>query len=528
MKTGFLRNTSVVGAMTLVSRISGLVRDMVYAHLFGAGPFMDAFQMAFRIPNFLRRITGEGAFSQAFVPVVAEYRLRGDRDATRRLGAGVTGRLGLVLLVITLVGVIGAPWVMRLFAPGFGVGSERYALSVSMLRWTFPYILFISLTALGAGVLNAYGKFGTAAFNPVLLNLVMILFASVFAARSGSPGTVLAMGVFVAGLVQFVAQFRGLRGLGLLARPRWEAGEEGVGRVARLMLPGIFGSSVAQISLLLGSWVASFLMTGSISWMYYADRLVEFPMGVFSIALATVILPGLSAHHVEKSPERFSATLDWALRLTSLVTVPATLGLVLLAAPLTATIYGHGRFVERDVVMGSYALMGASFGLLGYSLVKVLAPGYYARQDTATPVRVGLIALGVTMAFNLCVVLPANYAGFPAPHALLALSPGLGAYVNVWLLYRGLIRRGIFQPSSGWRRLLRWQLPVANLALGAFLWWSSGTWSAWVHYPPWRQVAYLGGCVIGGIAIYVAALAVTGLKLADLRQAPLPAVARDG
>ena len=528
MKTGFLRNTSVVGAMTLVSRISGLVRDMVYAHLFGAGPFMDAFQMAFRIPNFLRRITGEGAFSQAFVPVVAEYRLKGDRDATRRLVAGVTGRLGLVLLVITLIGVIGAPWVMRLFAPGFTVGSERYTLSVSMLRWTFPYILFISLTALGAGVLNAYGKFGTAAFNPVLLNLVMILFASVFAAHSASPGTVLAIGVFVAGLIQFVAQFRGLGRLGLLARPRWEAQEEGVGRVARLMLPGIFGSSVAQISLLLGSWVASFLMTGSISWMYYADRLVEFPMGVFSIALATVILPGLSAHHVEKSPERFSATLDWALRLTSLVTVPATVGLVLLAAPLTATIYGHGRFVERDVVMGSYALMGASFGLLGYSLVKVLAPGFYARQDTATPVRVGLIALSVTMAFNLGVVLPANYAGFPAPHALLALSPGLGAYVNVWLLYRGLVRRGVFRPSAGWRRLLRWQLPVANLAMGGFLWWASGSWAAWVHYAPWRQAIYMGGCVLGGITIYVAALAATGLKVADLRQAAPPAADPDG
>ena len=517
MKTGFLRNTSVVGAMTLLSRITGLVRDMVYAHLFGAGPFLDAFQMAVRIPNFLRRITGEGAFSQAFVPVVAEYRLHGDTAATRRLVAGVTGRLGLVLLVITLAGVIGAPTVMRLFAPGFGVDSERYQLAVGMLRWTFPYILFISLTALAAGVLNAYGRFGTAAFNPVLLNLIMIAFAAWLAPRSASPGTVLAMGVFVAGVVQFVAQFRGLRTLGLLTAPRWAAEEEGVARVARLMLPGIFGSSVAQISLLLGSWVASFLMTGSISWMYYADRLVEFPMGVFSIALATVILPGLSAHHVEKSPQHFNSTLDWALRLTVLVTVPATVGLMLLAVPLTATIYGHGRFVERDVVMGSYALVGASFGLLGYSLVKVLAPGYYARQDTRTPVRVGLVALSVTMLFNLGVVLPAHYAGFFAPHALLALAPGLGAYINVWLLYRGLVRRDVYRPSPAWRRLLLRQVPAANLAMALFLWWAAGRAEAWVHFSTVRQVATLSFCVLGAIATYVAVLALTGLRIADLR-----------
>ncbi len=522
VKSGFLRNTSVVGAMTLLSRITGLVRDMVYAHLFGAGPFMDAFQMAFRIPNFLRRITGEGAFSQAFVPVVAEYRLKGDAAASRRLVAGVTGRLGLVLLLITLAGVIGAPVVMRVFAPGFVVGSERYLLAVGMLRWTFPYIFFISLTALGAGVLNAYGRFGTAAFNPVLLNVIMILFAAVIAPRSATPGLVLAIGVFVAGLVQFIAQFRGLASLGLLTRPSLDAAEEGVARVGKLMLPGIFGSSVAQISLLLGSLVASFLATGSISWMYYADRLVEFPMGVFSIALATVILPGLSAHHVEQAPERFNATLDWAMRLTVLVTVPATVGLVLLAMPLTATIYGHGHFVRHDVVMGSYALVGASFGLLGYSLVKVLAPGYYARQDTRTPVKVGLLALAVTMAFNVLVVLPANHLGFFAPHALLALSPGLGAYVNVALLYRGLRRRGVYRPSAAWKRLLGVQLPLATLVMAAFLWWAAGPLAAWPDYPAWQQVARLAGCVVGAVLAYAGTLALGGLTLADLRHARPP------
>ncbi len=503
--------------MTLLSRVTGLVRDVVYAHLFGANLFMDAFLMAFRIPNFLRRITGEGAFSQAFVPVVAEYRLKGDPAATRRLVAGVTGRLGFVLFIVTAIGVIGAPVVIVLFAPGFGFDSPRHDLAVTMLRWTFPYIFFISLTALGGGVLNAFGKFGTAAFNPVLLNLVMIGFAAFIAPHFASPGLVLAVGVFVAGLVQLVAQFRGLARLGLLSWPRWSHAEEGVRRVGRLMLPGIFGSSVAQISLLIGSWVASFLMTGSISWMYFADRLVEFPMGVFSIALATVILPGLSAHHVEQSPARFSGTLDWALRLTTLVTVPATLGLVLLAGPLTATIYGHGHFVARDVLMGGYALMGASFGLLGYSLVKVLAPGYYARQDTRTPVRVGLIALGVTMAFNVFVVVPAWRAGFPAPHALLALSPGVGAYVNVWLLHRGLIQRGVLVPSSQWRALLSRQMPLANAAMAAFLWWSAGGWDGWTGQPALLQIGRLSICVLGGVGLYAGVLYLLGLRSRDLR-----------
>ena len=517
MKTGFLRSTSVVGAMTLLSRVTGLGRDVVYAQLFGANLFMDAFLMAFRIPNFLRRITGEGAFSQAFVPVVAEYRLKGDPAATRRLVAGVTGRLGFVLFIVTAIGVIGAPVVIVLFAPGFGFDSPRHDLAVGMLRWTFPYIFFISLTALGGGVLNAFGKFGTAAFNPVLLNLVMIGFAAFIAPHFASPGLVLAIGVFVAGLVQLLAQFRGLSRLGLLSWPSFSHAEEGVARVGRLMLPGIFGSSVAQISLLIGSWVASFLMTGSISWMYFADRLVEFPMGVFSIALATVILPGLSAHHVERSPARFSGTLDWALRLTTLVTVPATLGLVLLAGPLTATIYGHGHFVARDVTMGGYALMGASFGLLGYSLVKVLAPGYYARQDTRTPVRVGLIALAVTMAFNLFVVVPAWQLGFVAPHALLALSPGVGAYVNVWLLHRGLVARGVLVPSEHWRVLLRRQLPLANAALAAFLWWSAGDWDTWTGAAPLVQIGRLAACVVGGVALYVGVLYLLGLRYKDLR-----------
>jgi putative peptidoglycan lipid II flippase len=516
MKTGFLRSTSVVGAMTLLSRLTGMVRDMVYSAMFGAGPLMDAFLVAFKIPNFLRRITGEGAFSQAFVPVVSEYRLRRTHAEVEQLVAGVTGTLGSVLFAVTALGVVGAPLVILLFAPGFEHTGSRYELAVEMLRWTFPYIFFISLTALGAGVLNSYGKFGTAAFNPVILNVVMIVFAAFVAPHFERPGLALALGVFVAGLVQLVAQFRALARLGLLGMPRWAYAQEGVRRVGRLMLPGIFGSSVAQISLLLDTWIASFLMTGSIAWMYYADRLVEFPMGVFSIALATVILPGLSAHHAEQSPARFNTTLDWALRLTCLVSLPAAVGLFMLAGPLTATIYGYGRFNARDVEMASYALMAYALGLMGFSLVKVLAPGYFARQDMRTPVRVGITALAVNMGFNLAVVVPANLLGFRYPHALLALATGIGAYVNTWLLFRGLRRAGVYVPSARWRRLLP-QIALANLAMAAFLWWSGGAWSDWAAWHAAAKVGRLALCVLGGGAVYGAALWLVGLRYADLR-----------
>jgi putative peptidoglycan lipid II flippase len=516
MKSGFLRNTSIVGAMTLVSRISGLIRDMVYARMFGASPLMDAFLVAFKIPNFLRRITGEGAFSQAFVPVVAEYRLKRSHEEVDELVAGVMGTLGWALFAVTLIGVLAASVLVLLFAPGFEHVGGRFDLAVGMLRWTFPYIFFISLTALGSGVLNSYGKFGTAAFNPVILNLVMILFAAVLAPRSGQPGVVLAIGVFVAGVVQLVAQFRGLKRLGLLSWPRWRWSDDGVRRVARLMLPGIFGSSVAQISQLLDTWIASFLVTGSITWMYYAVRLAEFPMGVFSIALGTVILPGLTAHHADASRERFNETLDWALRLTCVVSLPASVALFMLAGPLIATINGYGKFNGHDVFMTSLALMANALGLMGLSLVKVLAPGFFARQDTRAPVRIGVIALAVTMGFNVLVVIPAGLWGFPFPHALLALASGVGAYVNSALLYRSLRRSGVYVPSARWGRL-GGQLLVANLVMAIFLWCAGGRWMDWVTWPAAERVGRLSLCVLGGLAIYALVLRLAGLRYRDLR-----------
>jgi putative peptidoglycan lipid II flippase len=516
MTRGFLRSTTIVGSLTLLSRISGVVRDMVYSQAFGAGTLMDAFLVAFKIPNFLRRLTAEGAFSQAFVPVITEYKVRKEHAEVRQLIAGVSGVFGVLLFVITAIGVIAAPVLAFLFAPGFRDDGEQFDLTVEMLRFTFPYLFFISLVALGSGVLNSYGRFGVPAFNQILLNVVMIIAAGVVAPYFPKPGLVLAIGVFVAGFVQLLAQFPALRKLGLLPRPRWDRTHEGVRRIARLMLPGIFGSSVAQVSLLLDTLIASFLMVGSISWMYYADRLVEFPMGVFSIALATVILPGLSSHHAGESPEKFNATLDWALRLTMTIATPAAVGLLMLSGPMMATLFGYGAFSTRDVLMSSYALMAYSLGLMGFSLVKVLAPGYFARQDTKTPVKVGMLALAINMTFNLAVVVPAYRSGFPVPHALLALSTGLSAIINATLLYRGLRRQGVYAPSAHWRRLLP-QVAFACAAMAGFLWWISGDWVAWTGWRASVRALQLALCVGGGAGVYLLALWITGARLRDLK-----------
>ncbi len=503
--------------MTLLSRVSGMLRDMVYSQVFGAGPLMDAFFIAFKIPNFLRRLSGEGAFSQAFVPVVSEYRIRRSQQEVRELIDGVSGTFGVALFVLTAIGVVAAPVIIFMFAPGFRAEGGRFDLAVDMLRWTFPYLFFISLVSLASGVLNSYGRFGAAAFTPVILNVVMIVTAFLIAPNTPNPGAVLAIGVFVAGVIQLAFLWPFMVRLGVAGMPRWNWAHEGVRRVARLMLPGIFGSSVAQVSLLLDSLVASFLLTGSISWLYYADRLVEFPMGMFTIALATVVLPALSAHHASQSPQRFAATLDWSVRLVFLFVTPAAVGLLVLAGPLIATIYGYGRFSGRDVEMATYALMAYSLGLIGFSMVKVLAPGYFARQDTRTPVRVGMISLGVNMACNVGIVLPVAKAGFPVPHALIALSTGVSAFINSALLFRGLRRAGVYRAAPGWSRFAG-QVLVANLAMALFLWWTAGDIDGWLNARAGQRALHLSICVLGGAAVYFAALWLCGLRLRDLRR----------
>ncbi len=512
------RNTTVVGSMTFLSRVSGMVRDMVYSNAFGASGLMDAFFVAFKIPNFLRRLSAEGAFSQAFVPVVSEYRVKQSQEQVRELVGGVAGTFSVVLFVVTAVGVVAAPVLIFMFAPGFHADGGRFDLAVAMLRWTFPYIFFISLVSLCSGVLNSYGRFGAPAFTPVLMNAVMIVFALWIAPLFANPGIGLAIGVFAAGFVQLIFLWPFMARLGVAGMPRWAWPHEGVRRIGRLMLPGIFGSSVAQFSLLLDTLIASFLATGSVSWLYYSDRLVEFPMGVFTIALATVILPGLSAHHAQQSPERFAAMLDWAVRMVAILVTPAAVGLLVLSGPLIATIYGRGAFDTHDVYMSTYALMAYSIGLLGFSMVKVLAPGYFARQDVRTPVRVGMIALGTGMTFNVAVVLPAALVfNVPAPHVLLAFSTGMAAFLNSAMLFRGLRRSGVYRSAGGWPKLIL-RVVVANAVMAGLLWWLAGDLARWLAWDTWHRVGWLALCVTGGMAAYFATLAAVGMRVRDLRR----------
>jgi putative peptidoglycan lipid II flippase len=528
--SGFLRSTTVVGLYTLLSRVTGLLRDMVYSRMFGAGVLMDAFLVAFKIPNFMRRLFAEGAFSQAFVPVVSEYRVRRPHDEVRELVDGAAGTLAWFLAVITIIGIVIAPLLVLLFAPGFRTDASKFDLTVEMLRWTFPYLLFISLTALAGGVLNSYSKFGVPAFTSTLMNLTMIVFAAWVAPNFARPGIALSIGVFVSGLVQLAFQVPFMIRLGLLRRPRWRWQDPGVRKIGRLMLPAIFGSSVSQVALLLDTLIASFLATGSIAWLYYADRLMEFPLGVFSIALATVILPGLAAHHAAQSATRFTATLDWALRLTMVVVLPATLALIVLSGPLTVTIFHYGRFDEQDVRMSSLALTAYSSGLLGFSLVKVLAPGYFARQDTRSPVRVGIQALGVNMGLNLLIVLPlALWSDVPGLHALLALNNGIGAWYNSTMLYRGLRRQGVLHHAAGWRKQLV-RMALACVALVAFLWWFAGDIAHWIAMSAWQRAQWMSLLVAGGGAVYFGVLWLAGMRVRDLRVRPvtIPARADDG
>jgi putative peptidoglycan lipid II flippase len=505
--------------MTLLSRVLGLVRDIVFARLFGASFLMDAFFVAFKIPNIFRRWSAEGAFSQAFVPVFADYDQTRSRDEVRALVDRVTGTLGALLLGFTVIGIVAAPVLILLFAPGFAAESQdadRFALAVDMLRLTFPYLFFISLGALAGGILNTYHRFGVPAFSPVLLNVVMIVFAAFVAPYYERPGMALAAGVFAAGVIQLAFMLPFLRRLAMLPRPRWGFTDPGVRKILKLMLPAVFGSSVSQVSILLDTLIASFLVTGSISWLYYSDRLMEFPLGVFGIALATVILPNLSRQHASASHAQFTATLDWSIRLVVLISAPASVGLVILAGPMLATIFQGGQFTGEDVQMASLSLMAYGGGLIALTLVKVLAPGFFARQDTRTPVKVGLIALAFNMIFNVVVVVPWALAGFPAPHAGLALSTSLSGFVNAALLYRGLRRDGTL-PSAGTLPAFLLRVAVACGVMAILLVTFSPPLVRWLGATLLVRCLWLAASIAGGGVAYFAALYAVGLRPRDFR-----------
>lgn len=520
MSRHLLKATSLVGVMTLASRVLGLVRDMAFAAFLGAGgtPLMDAFLVALKIPNFLRRLFAEGSFQQAFVPVLAEYKARHGEEATQAFIDRVSGTLAGVLLVITVVGCLAAPALIYLFAPGFQQDGTRFELAAQMLRITFPYLFFISLTALAGAILNTWGRFAVPAFTPVLLNVVQIITVVWIAPTAEDPALVLAGGVFVAGAVQLAFQVPFLMQIAKLPRPRWDWQHSGVRRVLQLMIPSLFGSSITQISLLLDTILASLMVVGSVSWLYFADRLMEFPLGVFGIALATVVLPALSQRHAEGSPEAFRATLDWALRLIFVIAVPASVGLFLLAGPMLATLFQYGAFTARDVDMAASALMAYAVGMFGFTLAKILAPAFFARQDTRTPVRVGLIALGATLLFNIAVVLPWTLAGGEAPHTGLAIATSLGAFVNATLLYRGLRRAGVYTPLPGWGRLLA-QVAGANAVMAAVLVYGPPDLATWLAWSGWTRAGQLTLWIGVGGAAYLLALLLLGLRPRDLRSA---------
>jgi putative peptidoglycan lipid II flippase len=513
MAASLLKSTGVVSLMTFVSRVLGFVREILFAAQLGMGAAMDVFFVAFRIPNLFRRLFAEGAFTQAFVPVFTETRTQRSPEELKRLVDVVAGTLAGVLAIVTALAMVGAPAVMFLFAPGFTDDAGKFAQGVELLRWTFPYLFFISLTALAAGVLNAHGRFAGAAFNPVWLNVCLIGAAWIYGSVEA-----LAIGVFVAGIVQLLFLLPSLAQLGLLPRPRWGWSDPQVRRIMALMIPIMIGSSASQFSLLLDTIIASFLPgDGSVAWLWYADRLMEFPLGTFSVAIATVLLPSLARQHALPAEGNFSGTLDWGVRLTLLIGLPATLGLGLLAGPLVSTIYQHGVVTVHDVWMTAWALIAYALGFLGFSLVKVLVTGFYARQETRIPLRYAVISFLAGMACSLAFTGLALWSDFAAPHAAIALATATGAGLNAALLYRRLRRDGVYVPAPGWGRF-GVQLLVANALMALLLVTLAGNLAAWTSAPPEWRVLRLTLLVGAGAALYFAALWATGIRVRDFRQ----------
>lgn len=506
-----LKAAASVSAMTLLSRITGLAREIIGFGLFGASSAMDAFQVAWRIPNLLRRLFAEGAFSQAFVPVFADVKAAKGLAETRLLADRVASLLALVLFFVTLLGVIAAPLLVYVTASGFAANPDKFALTVTLLRVTFPYIFFISLISLAAGILNSFSRFKTPAFTPVLLNVCVIACALLLAPHVNPPVLVLAIGTALGGVVQLLFQIPALKKIGMLPRFSFSAWkfrrDEGVVRILRLMAPAILGVSVAQISLLINTQIASFQQTGSVSWLTAADRLMEFPSALLGVALGTVLLPSLVKLKADNNAVEFSRLLDWGLRTTLVLTLPAALALAILATPLIATIFQHGQFGAHDVLMTRSALVAYAVGLTGIIMVKVLAPGFYARQDVKTPVKIAIFTLLATQVLNLVFVPWFQHAG-------LALSIGLGACINAALLFVLMRRHAIYVPQVGWGTFL-FKIAIALYAMGVLLWWLAGQDASWLAMTKTMQCLQLTGLVAAGVGIYFGCLLLLGFRLRD-------------
>ncbi|MDG3088948.1 murein biosynthesis integral membrane protein MurJ [Vibrio hannami] len=518
MSKRLLKSGLVVSTMTLVSRVLGLVRDVVVANLMGAGASADVFFFANKIPNFLRRLFAEGAFSQAFVPVLTEYQASGDKEKTRQLIAKVSGTLGVLVTIVTLFGVLGSGVVTALFGAGWfidwlngGPSAHKFELASMMLKITFPYLWFITFVALSGSVLNTLGKFAVSSFTPVFLNVMIIASALFIAPNLAQPEIGLAIGVFLGGMVQFLFQIPFLIKEGVLVKPQWGWRDPGVVKIRTLMIPALFGVSVSQINLLFDTFIASFLQTGSISWLYYSDRLLEFPLGLFGIAIATVILPTLSRKHVDDHSEAFAQTMDWGVRMVLLLGLPAMLGLMVLAKPMLMVLFMRGEFSPHDVQQASLSLTAYASGLLNFMLIKVLAPGYYSRQDTKTPVKFGIIAMVSNMVFNAIFAYFYGYVG-------LAMATALSALVNMTLLYRGLHTAGVYKISKETLYFVV-KLVISGGAMVAVILSQLDDMSQWLAWGTTERIMMLALMIgLGGLTYAVTAL-LLGVRFRHLKAA---------
>lgn len=508
MSKALLKSTSIVTGMTMVSRVFGFIRDMVTAQLFGTTGAFDAFTVAFKIPNFMRRLFAEGSFSQAFVPILSEYQTQKSKEEITQFVNAMAGTLASILFLVTILGVVFAPVLVQIFAAGFKMDGPRYDLAVTMLRITFPYLMLISLTAFSGAILNTYSRFWVAALTPVFLNICMISAAIWLAPQFSIPIIGLAWGVFIAGFVQLLFQWPFLKRLNLLRKPVVQWNNPGVKQVLRQMVPALFGVSVSQVNLLLDTLFASFLMVGSISWLYYSDRLMEFPLGVFGVAISTVILPHLSRHYANRSTDDFSLTIDWGLRTVLLVGIPAGVVMAMLAGPLLCTLFQHGIFNAYSVIMVRKSLMMFALGITPFMLIKILTAGFYARKDIKTPVKIGILAMFMNMLFNVILI-------WPLAHAGIALATSLAAVVNMSMLYYFLRKKAFYLPRSGWG-YFAFRLLFANMTLSFWLWLTSGDLQWWLTSAWTTRSVHLVFLLLSAMVVYFAGLWLAGIRPRDL------------
>lgn len=502
-----LKSLAAVSSMTMFSRVLGFARDAIVARVFGAGMATDAFFVAFKLPNLLRRIFAEGAFSQAFVPILAEYKSKQGEEATRVFVAYVSGMLTLALAIVTVAGMLAAPWVITITAPGFADTADKFLLTTQLLKITFPYILLISLASLAGAILNTWNRFSVPAFAPTFLNVSMIGFALFAAPYFHPPILALAWAVTVGGVLQLFYQLPHLKKIGMLVLPRLNFKDAGSMRVLKQMGPAILGVSVSQISLIINTIFASFLVSGSVSWMYYADRLMEFPSGVLGVALGTILLPSLSKSFASGNHDEYNRLMDWGLRLCFLLALPSAVALGILAKPLTVSLFQYGKFTAFDAAMTQRALVAYSVGLMGLIVVKVLAPGFYSRQDIKTPVKIAIVTLIMTQVMNLAFIGPLKHAG-------LSLSIGLAACLNASLLYWQLRKKKIFTPQPGWGSFLL-RLIVAVVIMAAVLLGVMHLMPEWSQGEMPVRILRLMGVVVAGVVAYFATLAVLGFKVKE-------------